>query len=200
MNISHIDTSFLPVPQPEKPGEPINYQGWGHLDTDDLDIIDAFADVNDLCRPRRVFETGTFCGHSATLMFNLFDNLEYLKTIDPNPISRKAFKALQEKFGKDRVGFVNKNVRFLPEPTPDDVFDFAYIDGNHSTEACTIDIEYCKKLGVEYILMDNVELYTVREAIKKFGLFRREHVMKYYYYTGRHKDLVTPGILGLFKL
>lgn len=188
--LRQIDTSFLLTPEPEKPGEKFNGQGWGYLDPDLLPIRDMWEDLTVLTNNvHTVVEVGMFAGHSTVCLLEYFP-FAHVTSIDPGIFSKQAYKPIKDRYGN--------RFRFIPSTFPlsdFDKIDFLFIDGNHSYEAVTKDIEKALELKPRYILFDNVELPGVRRAIKEKKLFSSFLRPRYWFYTNEHKGETCPGII-----
>lgn len=173
--------------------------GWGSLPTDET-VRNVFREVNEIVKPKRVIEVGMFVGHSTSMMFDHFDQLEKLYSFDPNMVSYEAAKVLKEEYGT-RFAFLNMPFSSKHIIEVDGDIDFIYIDGHHAKQSVMYDIQQAQQFKkVKYILMDNLEHHGVAEACKALAMYKLEHEPRYWMYTAYHKNRLKPGILGLFKL
>lgn len=197
-----IDTSFLKYPKNK----------WGYTKPDDVDMLAPFhyiADIvwpiyeDDSKGPKSVIEIGMFAGHSTVVMLELFKNLEYIRSYDPGQVSKDNAPRIQKRY--PQFEFVNKPARTeegeFPVPLPDREIDLVFMDGRHEGIWPKIDmittLDYIKP---RYLLADNMEHDAVRKRLKKRGLFQHKYNPKYFFYTNEHKEKLSPGIFGLFKL
>jgi predicted O-methyltransferase YrrM len=190
-----IDTSFLQIPDPEKPGETRNGNGWGYMNPHDPQMVGIFQQINEIAGPKNVLEIGMFCGHSALIMLNTFTNIETLTSLDPNRNSIINAPAI-----KERYPHFSHLAMKIHECSPTHSFDFIFVDGRHEYNAVVRDIEHSLKLDPTYLLFDNVELEDVRRGMKHFGYFDKARDPKYFFYVNEHKGRVQPGILQLVKV
>jgi len=172
--------------------------GWGSLPLDET-VRNVFREVNEIVKPKRVVEVGMFVGHSTSMMFDHFDQLEILYSFDPNMVSYEA--ALGFKIYGNRFAFLNMPFESSHILNIDEDIDFVYIDGSHRQGIVRHDIEHALHFPkVKYILMDNLEHFGVQEALKKEGMYDLKYEQKYWMYSAVHRKRHKPGILGLFKL
>jgi len=191
-----IDTSFLLCPEPEKPGEKWNGQGWGFLDPANVSVSVCWEDIANIISPDNILEIGFFAGHSSTTMLNIWPKSNVI-SFDPGSFARRAHKNVKDKF-PDRFKFypvgINKHHGDLPN------IDLMFIDGSHAKRDVEIDIAHINILKPKYVLFDNVELGEVRTAIKAAGLMDSSKNPLYFFYTCNHKGKTCPGIMMLLIL
>jgi len=197
--IEVTDTSFLLVPDQNIHDPNQGRQGWGHVNTSDLEVIDIFTTVQRTVNPKKVIEIGMFAGHSTCMMFQYFHNVEKIVSVDPNLFSKKASVPIKEKFGSKFQFFSTRSAN-LKRILPPDNYDFMFIDGNHNEPRPKEDIQSAKDLGIKWILVDNVELPGVRHGCLSHNLYDIDHQPKFFFYQNYHRGKLSPGIMGLFKL
>ena len=193
--MKHIDTSFLLKPEPEKPGEKFNGQGWGYLNPDILEISDMWNDIGMISNISTILEVGMFAGHSTVCLLEHFPKAKVI-SLDPGPFSRKSHVPVKDRYG-DRFIFIPNT---LQNTNIKETIDLMFIDGDHSFEAVDKDIRNAFQLKPRYILFDNVELPGVRRAIKESKLFSSYLKPKYWFYVNNHKGETCPGILMLLHM
>ena len=187
-----IDVSHCPIPNTQIPE-----QGWGYLDVNDPAIQNAFKEINEIVKPKKVLEIGTFSGHSGTLMNTLFDQLDTFITLDITDFADKAGFCLEEKFPNIVKHYKKDSKRYFTESYDDEQFDMIFIDGSHQLKDVFIDLTVALLIKPKWILFDNVELDFVRHAMMRENLKNIEYDPKYYFYVNEHKGKRSPGVLGL---
>jgi len=194
--MKNVNTNFLVRPNPEKPGERYNGQGWGFLDPNNDSVYSCWKIIQQQVNPTNILEIGFFAGHSATTMLNIWPQSKLI-SYDPGSFARTSYIKVSERFGK-RFEFRPYAINEYPViPTN---IDLMFIDGSHRYDKVKIDIEYAKKIKPKYLLFDNVELHEVRKAIKESGYMNEEMNPQYLFYTCNHKGICAPGILLLLKI
>ena len=158
-------------------------------------ISDVFmAKCNNICnlslsnQTKRVLEIGFNAGFSALLMLMSNPNL-HLSCFDlgEHSYTQPCFDKLKEKFG-DRIQItLGDSTLTLPNVTG--TFDLIHIDGGHSTEVATSDIEQCYRLSEPgtILIMDDTNFPNLRllwdTYIQKYGLRGQQ---TYVYSTPEH--------------
>ena len=158
-------------------------------------ISDVFmAKCNNICnlslsnQTKRVLEIGFNAGFSALLMLMSNPNL-HLSCFDlgEHSYTQPCFDKLKEKFG-DRIQItLGDSTLTLPNVTG--TFNLIHIDGGHSTEVATSDIEQCYRLSEPgtILIMDDTNFPNLRllwdTYIQKYGL---RWLQTYVYPTPEH--------------
>ena len=158
-------------------------------------ISDVFmAKCNNICnlslsnQTKRVLEIGFNAGFSALLMLMSNPNL-HLSCFDlgEHSYTQPCFDKLKEKFG-DRIQItLGDSTLTLPNVTG--TFDLIHIDGGHSTEVATSDIEQCYRLSEPgtILIMDDTNFPNLRllwdTYIQKYSL---RGLQTYVYPTPEH--------------
>lgn len=144
---------------------------WGHLPP--TEVIKIFFEVvNNICAPKKILEIGTCLGYSSTYMLQTFPE----SIVDSIDIRRQTCHGIEgigyvEKRYPDRFRFTQGDSKELDKYYKPDVFDFAFIDGDHSYSMAVNDIRKCKSLNIPIIALDNVYgTPSVKKAAKDEGL------------------------------
>lgn len=151
----------------------VSDSGEGSLFHNGLTDIEAQLDFIDLVlsevKPKTILEIGTHKGFFDYYCLLIEPGLK-IYTIDVAPWSATATDMVNKKLGVDAITFLHgSSDSILPAFTPKERIDLAYVDGNHSRQACADDLENCYKLGITKILVDDCSLLTqVREATDDF--------------------------------
>ena len=151
-----IDISFIKPPRAN---------GWGFIPPTQ-EVFDILLDVKKISKAEKIMEIGFNAGHSSIYLLEIFPNAE-LHVIGPSP-KHGNHNVIRGKYG-DRFKYYQMTTEALKERWKDK-FDLGFIDGHHSTELASIDLDYCiNDLKCDYILMDNTELKRVQKAIHAFN-------------------------------
>lgn len=189
--LRQIDTSFLLVPNPEIKG-----QGWGYLNPDLLEIRDMWEDVSNIVDAKTIVEIGMFAGHSTVCLLEYFPEASVL-SLDNGDFSIDASEPLKQKYGH-RFDFAKS--RFCDYKNVPRSIDLLFVDGGHSRDSVTRDINRTFQEKPRYILFDNVELPGVRSALKENKMFSHFLNPRFWFYVNRHKDEICPGIVMLVEM
>lgn len=192
-NILGIDDHYLRYPK----------DTWGGTDLNNQDMVDCWLDIQKIVNPKKVIEIGMWAGNASLLMMTVFKNLESLVSYDPSDVSMKNARQIKKFWPQ---------FEFYKEPIWDNEsrhndIDLIFVDGSHIKPAPAKDIKSCMQIKPRYILVDNLELSSVRAPAKiEYKLFDIKYEPKYYFYTNTKYSTqsqytaVSPGIAGLFKL
>ncbi len=113
-----------------------------------------------------VLEIGTNKGLFGLLLSILRPNVD-LTTIDINPDSILAADILNSEVDLSYVYFFcGDSTKILPNIH--DVYDFAWVDGNHNYEYALSDLRHCARLSIPYIAIDDTNMKSVAQAVETF--------------------------------
>jgi len=150
----------------------VHIDGWGYVP----DGLDVWHIMQERFAPKNVLEIGFHLGHSTTYQLEAYVDAR-ITTLSP------AFEGTLDDAcliadTRQRQALVMKDLfgdRFdwIPKQTCDAFdaletygpFDFAFIDGQHTYEHSSLDLNCCKHFGVKTLLMDNVDQYQVLQAV-----------------------------------
>ena len=130
--------------------------------------------IRKLTRCQNVLEIGFNYGHSAYTFMSMNKELVY-HSVDIGQYEHTLVNAkkIKEVFG-DRFEFTQKS-SFDIDPTTIGHYDMVFIDGDHSTEGMSSDMNLCRDAGVEYILIDDY----VDCISKELGIYPKQLVNHY---------------------
>ena len=195
-NSNKFDVSYLKFPMDE----------WGYTDVNNPEMVAPFKHIAGHIDPVSVIEIGMWAGHSTIVMLELFKNMEYLRTYDPNPVSKNNSieikkRYLQWDYVPEHIRWHSEKMNFsFPVPLPNRKIDLVFVDGNHTGDWPASDLDVVvNHIKPKYVLVDNFETQAVRMAVKKKGLLKPEFNPVYFFYTNLHKGNITPGIMGLYE-
>ena len=168
-----IDISFIKPPRAN---------GWGFLPPTQ-EVFDILSDVKKVSMAEKIMEIGFNAGHSSIYLLEIFPEAE-LHVVGPSPKHGNQ-NVIRGKYG-DRFKFYQMTTESLRDTGFKEKFDLSFIDGHHSSELASIDLEYCiYDLKSDYILMDNCERSSVKNALR---LFKSEmELIKEYSYLNTWK-------------
>lgn len=191
-NILNIDDHYLRFPKDR----------WGGTDLTNPEMINPWIEIQEIVNPKKVIEIGMWAGHSALVMMTVFKNLESLVSYDPHDISR--INARQIKKYWPQHTFYQEPIWGNEDRHTD--IDLIFVDGHHQGDNPLKDLMSCKKIQPRYVVVDNLELFDVREAVRNHHkLYDPKYDPKYFFYTNekysaaQRYTMISPGIMGLFK-
>lgn len=191
-NILNIDDHYLRFPKDR----------WGGTDLTNPEMINPWIEIQEIVNPKKVIEIGMWAGHSALVMMTVFKNLESLVSYDPHDISR--INARQIKKFWPQHTFYQEPIWGNEDRHTD--IDLIFVDGHHQGDNPLKDLMSCKKIQPRYVVVDNLELFDVREAARNHHkLYDPKYDPKYFFYTNekysaaQRYTMISPGIMGLFK-
>ena len=116
--------------------------------------------INDIYakyKPKSMLEIGFNIGYSASMWLE-FDPDKKLKLtsvdIGIHGDTIKAANAVKELHG-DRFEFILSDSRKVKPQLKGRLFDMAFVDGDHSADGISHDIQMCLDLGIPYIIVDD---------------------------------------------
>lgn len=198
MNLDHLDFP--------------NY-GWGFMPPTEK-VFAAFKYCQEMYNPTHVFEIGFHLGHSTTYQLEIYKNAKILSISPENDsdhlreeirkkddvipaICRKwAAQRLNKKYGKRWIWVPGYNRdKNVWTRVSRETFDFALVDGHHTYDDALFDLKYCKELGIKNLLIDNLELTTVKTAVEK----SEYQLIKSFPYVSNFKQKQNQCVLGVLK-
>ena len=119
---------------------------------------DVFKEILDIAKPKYIFEIGFNAGHSAYAFLSLDDEVK----VDSIDICRHRYtipcaKKVEQLF-EGRFRFGNKDSLTIDYETLRG-YDFVYIDGDHKFESFRSDYHLCVNADIEWILIDDINLF-----------------------------------------
>ncbi len=107
--------------------------------------------------PSVVLETGTNFGCFSILVKETLPNAKVI-TFGIDSWSRPAINIINEYYDDNFIEFIQGDSRqtfSLYKPSVD--IDFAWIDGGHMYEVCTMDLDNCDRLKIKHVFVDDFE-------------------------------------------
>ena len=179
-----IDISHLKPPRSD---------GWGFLPPSQ-EIFNIFEEVKQIAVPYKIMEIGFNAGHSTTYLLEIFPESE-IHSIGPSPKCGNQ-NAIRGKYG-DRFKFYQMTTEALRDTGFKEKFDIAFVDGHHSIELASLDLDYCiNYLKCHYVLIDNMERNDVKKAVYNFN--DKLDVVENYTYVNTWKGKTSVLEMTLF--
>ena len=192
-NILNIDDHYIRYPKNQ----------WGGTDLNNPDMVNPWAQIEAIVKPKNVIEIGMWAGHASLVMMTVFKNLESLVSYDPNDVSRNNAKQIK-KYWPQHI--YHQEPIWGNEGRHKDI-DLIFVDGKHTGDAPSKDLRSCMKIKPRYIVMDNLEMVDVRIAVRnEYKLYDVKYDPIYWSYVNekysseRKYMMRSPGIMGLFKM
>jgi len=137
----------------------------GHMLLTDI-TVEAFTSIFDTIAPKKILEIGFNAGHSAFCFLEVLpETVVHSLDLGRHNYTRPCAQKLKSIFG-ERFKFGIKDSHHL---TPDNIigenYDMVYIDGDHSIEGIMNDYDLCNKAEIEWILIDDVNLFRHIRAL-----------------------------------
>jgi len=174
-----------------------NGQMWGHLPENEL-VFTFFEDIKKYIDVKNILEFGYNLGFSSSYQLvvhpeaNLVSydrsvwhsNAAIYDEAHQSKVKIACWKLGKLAFG-DRLTFHAKSSTEVTKDYKPGVFDYCFIDGNHSYEGAVGDIQSAIDLDIPYVVIDNIKNpeYSVSMAYKSFSnlkeLNRIEYTAKY---------------------
>ena len=192
-NILEIDDHYIVYPK----------DSWGGTDLNNPDMINPWIKMQQIINPKKVIEIGMWAGHASLVMMTVFKNLESLVSYDPDSVSASNAKQIK-KYWPQHTFY--KEAIWGKEHRHHNI-DLIFVDGQHTGDNPRKDLKSCMIIKPRYIIVDNLEMIDVRNAVRnKFKLYDVKYNPKYYFYdntkySSEQKYMMkSPGIMGLFKM
>ena len=115
--------------------------------------VPAYREIVEIVRPKKIFEIGFNIGYGAGLWLNLCDCTLTSIDISNKTETRVAALILGDQF-PDKFKFLNIDSRNIRNHDFDS-FDMAFIDGDHTEDGATNDIQLCLDMGIKWLVMDD---------------------------------------------
>lgn len=132
--------------------------------------ISLISEVNQICRPKVIFEIGTHCGHSSLLILANTESYVISTDIDDEWVDANSLKTVNDvlsSYFPDRFnGIIRSSFDhdfFVKELDVLNI-DLIHIDGLHTYEACRKDIQLGKKLCSKWFLVDDFNHDDLKRA------------------------------------
>jgi len=172
---------------------PPRANGWGFLPPTQ-EVFNILLDVKKITAAEKIMEIGFNAGHSSTYLLEIFPNAE-LHVIGPSPKHGNQ-NVIRGKYG-DRFKFYQMTTEALRDTGFKEKFDLTFIDGNHFRDLVEIDLDYSiNKLKSDYLLLDNMERRSVRDAVYMFN--DKLDVVENYTYVNTWKGKTSVLEMTLF--
>jgi hypothetical protein len=157
--------------------------------------IKFWEEVYSITKFKNLFEIGFNAGHTSHYLLKNFDVIVTSVDIAVEPYISLCADLLKKEF-KNRFTFIKSHSQKIKPKKYFKNFDIVYIDGCHEYECIKSDLQLSIKMGIEYIVFDDVQFENTQKVIekfkKKFGLTK---IISYFY-----KDCEgNNNIISLYK-
>ena len=141
--------------------------GWDDM-SESLKQMELHKKAFLLIKPKNILEIGTHKGsYSYFCKTEISDCKIWTFGIDPE--SKACTDLINDYFNEKFITFIEgDSTKTMPNFKEDVKFDIAWVDGNHTYEYAMIDLEQCDRLNINNILVDDMEMTTVRSAVNDF--------------------------------
>lgn len=158
------------------------------------EIYDAFHHVRDVVNPKTMLEIGFYKGHSTSYWAQTLPECEIVSCGPPHMNYVKWAPVVREEYSNVVDIFPYKSPQIWHElfltlncernekghTKKYDKFDFVFIDGNHSYQNALLDTTLAVDiLGANWVMYDNHEFSSVKQAIETYGKLKLEQVFPY---------------------
>jgi precorrin-6B methylase 2 len=119
-------------------------------------------------KPTNILEIGTHKGsYSYFAKMELPDCKIWTFGIDPE--SKVCTDLINDHFKEKFITFIEgDSLKTLPNFNKNIKFDLAWVDGNHNYNGAMSDLKQCERLNINNILVDDLSMDTVRNAVDDF--------------------------------
>ena len=181
--------------------------GWGYMPPTD-EVFAAFEFCEKKFRPRSVLEIGYHLGHSTTYQLEIYKRAKVV-SVSPyydntgsvedrvDQLERHEMAIRLENLYRNRWTWIPGKTYQIEDELKKKRFDFGLVDGLHSYDACSLDLQLFVDLNIRYFLVDNFEQGTVRKAVKDNKDLRLKKVFNY---SQTFKNKVKVNKMALLKL
>lgn len=170
-----------------------NTEGWGFLPKTPA-VFQCMEYVRDHIKPKRMLEIGYYKGQSTSYWAEHLPDCEIISCCPNHNKFRATAKGVEKRYP-------NVTVYPISSPAIYDVvfewgqFDFAFIDGDHSSSSVIFDLAVAKNLNIPWIMLDNTERVSVQKGIKRAGGTR---IKMSWDYECTHKGKTAMNSMSLY--
>jgi len=194
-----------------------HYKGksWGWIPPTQ-EVYDAFHYVKDVVNPMTMLEIGFYKGHSTSYWAQTLPNCSIVSCAPPHNNFIKYGAIVKDKYPNIVDMFPYKSPQIWDEfhirngsqrrkqghKKRYTQFDFVFIDGDHSFQSALLDtVMAVDILHAKWVMFDNHDQETVREAIECYGKLKLEKVFPYtcdMYERGTENKTISNLELALY--
>lgn len=154
-----------------------------------------------------ILEIGTHIGSSAAIMLSRSNAKVLSVDCGDNYLSRQSLNEtesilINEFPGRFKGIIDSSHSESFYELIKDELFDFAFVDGDHSYEGCLADLQLCAKLNIPFILVDDyTSSLDVYNAVKQFvNIPRKDNFYNKYQEDKLYEQIHNNANIGLVLL
>ena len=141
--------------------------GWDEMG-DSLIQISFHKKAFAILKPKNILEVGTHKGSYSYLCKTEIPDVK-IWTFGIDPESKDCVDLINEYFNEKFITFIEGDSRkTLPKFQEEIEFDLAWVDGHHAYEVAMSDLKQCERLGIKNILVDDLSMPTVKDALDDF--------------------------------
>lgn len=123
--------------------------------------IEALKTIYKHTDAKSVLEIGFNAGHSAFTVLSLFDYVTYhsvdIAQYEHTEINAAALSDMfPERFSFEKINSQHLDTEVLSR------YDMVFVDGDHSVEGASMDLQKCNEAGVKWILVDDYQYIWLR--------------------------------------
>ncbi len=126
---------------------------------------------------KKWLETGTNYGSWSWLLYNTLEGDWSMDTVDVVEESQTAIKRINDYYGEERVRFHHMDsIDFLQNW--EDSVDAIWVDSGHTAEHLSGELKEIKRLGIQWVLIDDWNWSELNPTILKFVEESDYHIWK----------------------
>jgi len=120
-------------------------------------------------KPNIILETGTHKGYYSFFSKGILPKVK-IYTFGINDGSQLCVDIINEYYKEKFIAFhLGDSIKTLSEFDPNGIeFDMAWVDGGHTYECAYSDLINCARLQIPHILIDDVDMSEVSQAVNNF--------------------------------
>lgn len=169
--------------------------GWGYLPPSD-EVFGMIDDVKHFVDPHSMLEIGFYAGHSTTYFAEKLPDCRIISCCPDHPRGAQYGPVVENLYP-------NVTVHLVPSPDILDVvqgtfFDLVFVDGNHTKKSVIQDTNVAMKLKAPFILYDNTETKSVKDALTHLVNVGIMSLLKEWDYACTFKGVTKTNQLQLY--
>jgi predicted O-methyltransferase YrrM len=159
------------------------------------EYVKFWEEVYSITKFKNLFEIGFNAGHTSHHLLKNYNVTVTSVDIAVEPYTSLCANLLKNKF-KNRFTFIKSQSQKIIPKKYFNKFDIVYIDGCHDYECIKSDLQLSIKMGIDYIVFDDIQFESTQNVIlefkEKFGL---NEIISYIYKDCEENN----NIISLYK-